>query len=125
MTRARQTVLDILTGAEHPVSAAYVMARIGTRFDQATVYRALRWLEEQGHAESFVLHCTEHGTERFYTGREGGCFHHHWFHCEACHTFTDLGRCSLEALTAEYQERHRVAIRSHTLYFTGLCASCR
>jgi Fur family ferric uptake transcriptional regulator len=125
MTRARQAVLDILTAAEGPLSVAAIHGLGGSRFDQVTVYRALYWLEDNGYAESFVLHCSEHGTERFFTGRSGEKAHRHWFHCETCHRFTDMGACVLESLVEGYEKQLGVSIKTHTLTFTGLCGECR
>lgn len=94
-------------------------------FDPVTAYRALRWLEDHGHADSFVLNCAEHGTERYWFCRNGEKTHRHWFHCEACHCFVDLGACRLKALAGEYEKDFDLEVRTHTLYFTGLCAKCK
>ena len=72
MTKARQAVLDILMCAEEPLSAAAVQTASGNTFDPATIYRTLHYLEQKGRAESFVLHCREHGTERYYTAAGEG-----------------------------------------------------
>lgn len=129
MTRSRQSVLDILLGCTEPRSAADVFAAMTASVDQATVYRTLHYLEENGYAESFILHCTSHGTERYYTavmdasGARRG--HRHWFHCERCHSFTDLGGCTLDTMVRAYEERHGISVKGHTLYMTGLCAACK
>ncbi len=123
MTRARKAVLDALRSAEEPLSAAGVIARIGDICDQATVYRALSYLEETGSAESFVLHCARDGTERYYIA--AGERHHHWFHCESCHRFIDLGVCRLGRLCDQLEREFDVRVTEHTLYFSGLCGDCR
>ena len=66
MTRARKAVLAALEAAGEPLSAALVVEAVDGACDQATVYRALHYLEESGRAESFVLHCSEHGVKRYY-----------------------------------------------------------
>jgi Fur family transcriptional regulator, ferric uptake regulator len=131
MTKSRQAVLSLMNKADTPLSAAdlfHAVQASGLNCDQATVYRTLHYLEENGYADSFVLHCTEHGTERFFTAHsdETGTPlpHRHWFHCEACHRFTDLGECGLHKLVADYEKKHSFEIHTHTLYFTGLCAAC-
>ena len=128
MTRAREAALEILRNALEPLSAAAIFGMTGDRFDQATVYRTLHYLEDHGYADSFILHCDEHGTERYYTARSDSgddLSHRHWFHCEQCHRFTDLGCCRLKDLVAGYEAEHDIKVRSHTLYLTGICASCR
>jgi Fur family transcriptional regulator, ferric uptake regulator len=122
MTRARETVLAVLDAAAEPLSAAGVIAAIGGACDPATVYRALHYLEESGLAESFVLHCTEHGVERCYA--PAGSSHRHWFHCESCHRFTDLGECRIGGMIGQVERELGLRVTRHTLYMTGLCPSC-
>ncbi len=122
MTKAREAALAALKAAGRPLSAAGVRQAIGVDCDQATVYRALHYLEERDLAESFILHCDEHGTERYYVSADAP--HSHWFHCEACHCFIDLGGCRIGALTADMEKERGLRIRRHVLYFTGLCGDC-
>ncbi len=122
MTKARKAVLEILDGADQPLSALEVGGSAGALCDTATVYRALHYLEENNRAESFVLHCAAHGTERYYVSHNAP--HRHWFHCECCHRFVDLGACKVEPILREMEKTSGVAIRSHTLYATGICADC-
>lgn len=123
MTRARQAVQDILDAAGTPLCALDVEERAGSLCDPATIYRALHYLEERGLAESFVLHCEAHGTERYYVS--GKAQHRHWFHCERCHRFVDLGACRVEPILRDMEEDTGVTIRSHTFYASGCCAACR
>lgn len=123
MTRARNLVLDLLSRGGQPCSALAVARDLAACCDQATVYRALHWLEGHGHLESFVLHCQDHGTERYYTA--GSSSHRHWFHCVACHRFIDLGTCTLEPLVRQWEAGLDLAIQTHALQVTGLCGPCR
>lgn len=127
MTKARKATLDILRHAEKPLTAGEITARIALHCDPVTIYRTLHYLEEKGYADSFVLHCTEHGTERYYTAiteDQAAVSHHHWFHCERCHSFIDLGSCRIEPLLAGYQTELDIRITGHTLYLTGICQGC-
>ena len=129
-TKARQAIMEILAHAKVPLTAAAVYGALGASADQATVYRNLHLLDEAGLADSFILHCADHGTERYYTARaeagegEQGA-HRHWFHCERCHSFTDLGSCTLASLVSDYETRHGITVLTHTLYLTGFCAACK
>jgi Fur family ferric uptake transcriptional regulator len=122
-------MLDLLLGSGEPLAAADVYNRMGAGIDPVTVYRTLHYLEERGFAESFILHCESHGTKRYYTASASGIdsdhVHHHWFHCERCHRFTDLGNCKMDALIGEYERDTGIEIKTHTLYMTGICAKCR
>ncbi len=127
MTKARSKVLSVLTNANEPLSASGIVKSVSDLMDQATVYRALHFLEENGYADSFILHCLSHGTERYYTAlpQSGNSIHRHWFHCEMCHSFTDLGECLLNSVMRDYERDHDLSIHTHTLYLTGLCSSCK
>jgi len=122
MTRARTAVLAALDGATEPLSAAGVVSKLADTCDQATVYRALHFLEEAGRAESFVLYCSEHGVERYYASASAP--HRHWFHCESCHRFVDLGACRIGGLVADVERELGLHVSRHTMYLSGTCADC-
>lgn len=128
MTRARTQVLECLSSMGVPASARQLSAQLGNEHDQATVYRALHYLEDKGYLDSFVLHCDAHGTERYFVLRPakdaGPSTHRHWFHCEVCHRFTDLGQCHLDELVAQMGQERGLEIRAHTFYATGVCREC-
>ncbi len=126
MTKARAKVLSLLSSAKEPLSASCLVENVKDLMDQATVYRALHYLEKNGYANSFVLHCFSHGTERYYTAVNAteNASHRHWFHCEGCHKFTDLGECILDSHISDYEKKHHFTIHTHTLYLTGLCKKC-
>lgn len=122
--------METLSSAKSPLSAASIYEAMGESADQATVYRNLHLLEEEGLADSFILHCADHGTERYYTAcpamdNEEHPAHRHWFHCEKCHRFTDLGSCKLEELVSDYEKQYGLTVLTHTLYLTGICANCK
>lgn len=122
MTRSRAMILKILEGAAEPLSAAGVYALVDGACDQATVYRSLAYLEGAGLAESFVMHCDAHGTERYYSSEKLG--HRHWFHCSCCHRFVDIGACRLGPLVGELEAERGIRIERHALYLSGLCPDC-
>ncbi|HPX48055.1 MAG TPA: transcriptional repressor [Treponemataceae bacterium] len=123
MTKARAAVLEILSGACEPLSASGVLRSLPEGADQVTVYRTLRYLENHGYASSFILHCEAHGTERYYSAADRQC--RHWFHCERCHGFIDLGSCALDSLVSGYERSLGISVRSHMLTLTGVCLKCR
>jgi Fur family transcriptional regulator, ferric uptake regulator len=122
VTKARQAVLEALDSASEPLAAADVAAALEGVCDQATVYRALHYLEDSGNLESFVLYCAEHGVERYYVTSKAA--HRHWFHCESCHCFLDIGTCKVGGLVSAVERDFGVRVSQHTFYMTGLCASC-
>jgi Fur family ferric uptake transcriptional regulator len=122
MTKLRSAILAMLKDAGRPMSALDLASSAKGLCDTATIYRSLHFLESKGFAESFVLSCSAHGTERYYAA--GGTCHRHWFHCESCHEFVDMGACTLDSMLAEMGKASGVRIKSHTLYATGICAAC-
>lgn len=129
MTSIRKQALDILLSSEKPLSAAALYERLENQCDQATVYRTLHYFEEQGYAESFVLHCDEHGTERYYTAvRDAQGLplpHRHWFHCEGCHQFTQITTCGIAGVVKTFERQSGARVTNHILYLMGLCAACQ
>ncbi len=128
MTRARAQVLEYLSRMDVPISARQLSAALGGTHDTATVYRALHYLEDKGYLDSFVLHCDAHGTERYYTmcsqHGDAPARHRHWFHCEVCHRFIDLGECRFDELVVHMGHERGLRIHSHTFYATGVCGEC-
>jgi Fur family transcriptional regulator, ferric uptake regulator len=122
LTKARTAVLSALDGASKPLAAADVAEVLAGVCDQATVYRALHYLEGSGDLESFVLSCTEHGVERYYVTQKAA--HRHWFHCESCHRFLDIGACKVGGLVSEVERDYGVRVSKHTFYMTGTCSKC-
>jgi Fur family ferric uptake transcriptional regulator len=126
MTKARMRILSLLKEATKPLAASEIATLVDGQCDMATVYRTLHYLEDNLLATSFILHCKVHGTERYYTETEGiGSGHHHWFHCEQCHRFIDLGGCDLEPLLRSYEQKSGVVVHDHTFFLTGLCPDCK
>ncbi|MGI6466194.1 MAG: Fur family transcriptional regulator [Sphaerochaetaceae bacterium] len=128
MTKARKATLGVIQSSSYPLSTNEVYEKIDLKCDLATVYRALTYLENRNYLSSFVLHCQDHGTQRYYTklkNKDGSANHHHWFHCEKCHNFIDLGSCKLEPLIENYQKEFDLSVREHTLYLVGTCSTCR
>jgi Fur family ferric uptake transcriptional regulator len=118
----REAVLAAIEAAAGPSSAADIVRGLEGRCDPATVYRALHRLEGEGRLEAFVFECEERGIERYYLSRSSA--HRHYFHCERCHRFIDLGECRLGELVGELERERGFRVEGHTLYFTGTCPEC-
>ncbi len=124
MTKARKTIFLALENAREPISASELAKQLSDFCDPATVYRNLHYLEKNNLATSFILHCSEHGTERYYSAKEGND-HHHWFHCEHCHCFIDLGGCIYAGYVRQLEAEHGFRVNDHTFYLTGICQRCK
>ncbi|MDY0290080.1 MAG: transcriptional repressor [Sphaerochaeta sp.] len=124
MTKARKAILNALEEAREPISVTELAKELTDFCDPATVYRNLHYLEKNNLATSFILHCSEHGTERYYSAKEGKG-HHHWFHCENCHRFIDLGGCFYTEQLRQFEHQHGFTVNDHTFYLTGICQTCK
>ena len=124
MTKARKAILARLKSAKQPISVTELAKQLSDFCNPATVYRNLHYLESNNLATSFVLHCSDHGTERYYSAKEGKG-HHHWFHCESCHQFIDLGGCFNMEQMRQFETEHGFTVHDHTFYLTGVCEDCK
>ncbi len=122
MTRAREAILVALDAAAGPVTALELRSSASAEMDLATVYRALRWLENHDLVEAFPFACEIRGVERYYVSKR--LPHGHFFHCEGCHRFIPVEGCGAENMIHDLEVKYGFSISSHTLYFTGRCADC-
>jgi Fur family ferric uptake transcriptional regulator len=119
----REAILAAIEASPGPSSAADIVRCLEGRCDTATVYRGLHRLEGEGRLEAFVFECAERGVERYYLSRASA--HRHFFHCERCHRFIDLGECRLGEIVGELERERGLRVEGHTLSFTGICTDCR
>ncbi len=125
MTKIRRGLLQILEQASEPLSVSALLQHPEVGCNQATVYRSLHYLEQSGYLDSFVLHCTDHGTERYYSAVTEASKHTHWFHCTVCHRFTDIGACLLDEELKRWERQYGFTITDHTFFLTGVCDRCK
>jgi len=123
MTKNTGRLLEVLDAARSPVAVADLARAMEGVCDLATLYRTLRRLESTGLLESFAFECRKRGIERYWQRRSST--HRHFFHCESCHRFLDVGACRLSTMTREVERDLGAEIQGHTLYFTGTCKDCR
>jgi len=125
MTKARRSLLHVLEQASEPLSVSALLQHPDVNCNQATVYRSLHYLEQRGYLDSFVLHCTDHGTERYYSCTKEQAEHSHWFHCTVCHRFIDLGACLMKEDLKRWEKQYGFTVSDHTFFLTGVCATCK
>ncbi len=85
---------------------------------QATVYRAVRALEDVG---LLVRFAAPHGEVRYVAVLE----HAHLLVCERCGDVETLEECELDAYEAQLHQRRGFAASGHTLIVYGTCARCQ
>ena len=119
----RRSILDVVEQSRAPLSAHDIFQSIGETTAFSTVYRALWFLEEQEKIDGFFLSCSECGTERYYISRSLG--HVHFFHCENCHSFINIGECFFEPVRASLEKKYRFSVKHHSFHLSGICSDCR
>lgn len=117
-TRQREAICAAIEAAGRPLLPQEVLdaARLQVPgLGLATVYRNLKWLQDEGRIESVVL---PGQTARFQALRHD---HHHHFHCERCDRVFPIHACPgpMDALVPQGFALHR-----HDLTLHGLCADC-
>jgi Fur family ferric uptake transcriptional regulator len=123
LTIHREEILSIIRKSPVPVNAASIHEEVKERINLATVYRALKFLEDHNLAEGFTILCKSTGTVRFYTEKSRN--HNHYFHCEKCHRFSVFGACKLKDSIRNFEKDTENTVYEHTLYLTGICRDCK
>ncbi|MCI0399104.1 MAG: transcriptional repressor [Chloroflexi bacterium] len=122
VTPQRQLILDSICaqGGHVTPEAVYEHVRtIAPTLSQATVYRTLHFLTEQG-----ILTITQVDGGRFGYELAGPEPHHHLV-CRACQASIELSHATLRPLYHAIEAQHDFAIDMNHVTFFGLCADCR
>lgn len=125
MTSQRRLILDALASCpDHPTAEEiYVRAReLDASLHLSTVYRTLRWLEEEGFVSPRWFE-DEHRQERFDTVHNDSGDHYH-FRCRVCNTIIEFPEPLVEAIKTAYQAHTGDRVESATLTLYGVCQRC-
>ncbi len=117
-TPQRMAIVQVFLACQQPLRVGQIVQKakeIIPTIDQATVYRNLKRLVEQG----WLLKITHPilGTLYECSGKE----HHHHFYCRKCESIFELSGCGLnhEAVSAA-----GMTVEDHEVFFYGLCRCC-
>ncbi len=114
--------MTLLTKSSAPLNAGQIHERLAGELDLATVYRGLKYLEDQDYLDSFLFDCLDRGTERYYSVKKD--HHHHFLHCQGCHRFFVLDYCPLEESLGGIEAKYGFKISGHVLTIKGMCREC-
>jgi Fe2+ or Zn2+ uptake regulation protein len=125
MTAQRRLILDVLGGApDHPTAEEIYLRARG--FDEtlhlSTVYRTLRWLEEEGFVSPRWFE-DERRQERF-DPVGGEASDHYHFRCRVCNAIVEFAEPLVEEIKQAYETRSGGRVESATLTLYGVCAHC-
>jgi Fe2+ or Zn2+ uptake regulation protein len=124
MTLQRRMVLEALEclGCHPTAEELYdVVRQRDPSINLSTVYRTLRWLEQEGliSARRFDEGSRQ---ERFDPGLPS---QHHHFMCTACNRVIEFDDDLIETIRVRFEEQSGAGVRTTSVVFYGLCPGCR
>lgn len=126
MTAQRRLILEVLESQpDHPTAEEiYLRARESDEtLHISTVYRTLRWLEEEGFVSPRWFE-DKRRQERFDMGLDGSHDHYH-FRCQVCNQIVEFAEPLVEQIKANYLAQFGGKADSATLTLYGECETCR
>lgn len=123
VTKARESIVDVLAREQSPISAAELLAGLKKRHltvNKTTVYREIDFLKRQG-----FLHEIQLGEDKKRFELNTGDHHHH-LRCMRCHRVEDVPSANdLDRIEARITRQTHFQVISHALEFFGLCSECQ
>ena len=119
-TTQREAIREALSEASGPLLPEEILdvARDACpTLGQATVYRALRTLEEAGDVTKVIV---ADGRPRYESKRA----HHHHFHCRLCERVYDIDGCVSSPASLGKNLPSGFALEGHEIVLFGVCAEC-
>jgi Fe2+ or Zn2+ uptake regulation protein len=126
MTAQRRLILDVLESyPDHPTAEeVYHRAQESDEtLHLSTVYRTLRWLEEEGLVSPRYFE-DERRQERFDTTCDANQDHYH-FRCRVCNQIMEFSEPAIEQLKLAYEAEFGGKVESATLTLYGVCSDCQ
>jgi Fe2+ or Zn2+ uptake regulation protein len=126
MTAQRRLILQVLECTpNHPTAEEiYLRARdLDDTLHLSTVYRTLRWLEEDGFVSPRWFE-DERRQERFDPVSPETGDHHH-FRCRVCNAIIEFPEPLVVEIKQAYEVHYGGRVESATLTLYGVCAACQ
>jgi Fe2+ or Zn2+ uptake regulation protein len=123
MTEQRRLILETLKSVQgHPTAEELhrLVKRRAPGLHLSTVYRTMRWLEEEGLVNSLWLE-EDRRQERFDTSFTT---EHHHFVCTSCKQVVEFDSPDLVRIQTKYEREHGALVENASLVFYGLCQQC-
>ena len=119
MTRNRESLVEVLMGSDHPLSADEIREKAGfSSTDLVTVYRNLEAFQSAGLLQRIPL---ENGSQLFELTDLNDQYHH--LICRECHKTERLEVCLGEKLSKKAETLGYTQI-AHVLEVYGICGEC-
>lgn len=125
MTAQRRLILEVFeSGEDHPTAdEIYRRARAADEsLHLSTVYRTLRWLEEEGFVSPRWFE-DERRQERFDPVVMDDLDHYH-FRCRICNEIVEFAEPMVETIKNTYHQQFGGKVESASLTLYGVCGRC-
>jgi Fur family transcriptional regulator, ferric uptake regulator len=124
ITSARSTIIAALIQNKNPIAAQDLHRKLlksAKPPNMVTVYRELKFLEEQGIAQSLRL---QDAVRRYHLTPHKG--HRHHLVCTSCKSVQPVVMACSDVHTLEQRigRKNNFTVRSHALEFYGECGAC-
>ncbi len=119
ITEMRKDILRIIEESDVPVTAKKIREMLKVSPDNSTIYRALRYFQEQNLIKSLAF--SDHVQYFFSTGRP----HNHFVLCRECRRMDPFDSCAAHHLQDTVEQQMDYEITDHFFYFIGICRNCR
>jgi Fur family transcriptional regulator, ferric uptake regulator len=122
-TRSRRVLVEVLAGADRPLTAAEILAR-RRELPQSSAYRNLMALEQADAVRRLVSDQTSR-----YELAEDLIGHHHHLVCSSCGAVEDFPASShleraMDRAMRDVATSNRFAPETHHVQLRGLCSNC-
>jgi Fur family ferric uptake transcriptional regulator len=124
MTEQRRLILETLESLESHPSAEELHSIVQEQYPDihlSTVYRTLRWLEQEGLVSSRWFE-GDRRQERFDPALP---IEHHHFLCNQCNKVIEFDHHLVDAIVQQFEVDFNAQIEATTLVLYGTCVDCR
>lgn len=123
MTSQRRLILETLMAlGNHPTAEElYAAAKLkAPNLHLSTVYRTLRWLEQEGLVNTLWFQ-EDRRQERF---DQTVPSEHHHFQCTSCRQVIEFASPIIAELKAQFTRMHGIQVQMASVQLYGLCPDC-
>ena len=127
MTVQRRLILETIQALSgHPTAEEIFLSasEVDESLHLSTVYRTLRWLEEQGLVTPRYFE-EDRRQERFDTVNENVQKDHYHFRCQHCQRIIEFSDLQVEAIKKNFSEKFAAEVQQANLVLYGVCEECR
>lgn len=123
MTAQRRLILETLQELDSHPTAEELHALVSQEdptLHLSTVYRNLRWLEQEG-----LVHSRFFGDERQERFDPALPAEHYHFICSTCKTIIEFDSLLVNTIKAQFELHSGASVDSGSIVLHGICAGCR